>query len=205
MNSLVHWFQTVSPMIGQYRYPLLAGITVIEGTVSLLVVGVLAAAGVLSPWATFVSCLIGSVIGGYFWYGVGYWAGAGPLEKFMHSSEVRRALFERIREHSERAAGIIVFLAKLGYAITVPTLIIVGSLRFDLKRYSLANAAGTLIWVSVLFWVSFFAGKPAVQLVANLRVAGIIVVIAVVGVLSVWLLRVTSSALIRRVQAGIKD
>ncbi|HUO75614.1 MAG TPA: DedA family protein [Candidatus Paceibacterota bacterium] len=205
MSPLLHWFQGVSPVIGQYRYPLIAGITVLEGTVSLLVFGVLAAAGILNPWATFFSCIIGSVVGGYFWYGIGFWAGARPLERFMHSSEVRRALFERIREHSERTAGIIVFLAKLGYAITVPTLIIVGSLRFDLKRYSLANAAGTFIWVSVLFWLSFFAGKPAVQLVASLRIAGIFIIVAVVGVLTVWLLRIASSALIRRVQAGIKD
>ncbi len=205
MDSLVHWFQNVAPIIGQYRYPLLAGITVLEGTASLLVVSVLAAAGLLSPWATFLSCLIGGIIGGYFWYGVGYWAGAWPLEKFMHSSPVRRALLERIREHSERAAGIIVFLAKLGYGITTPTLIIAGSPKFDLKRFSAANLLGSLIWVTVLFWASFGAGIPAIGLVSKFRALGIIIVAVVIGALSVWLLRVVSNALIRRIQREIPE
>ncbi len=205
MDSLVHWFQGVAPIIGQYRYPLLAGITILEGTASVLVVGVLAAAGLLNPWATYLACLIGSTVGGYFWYGIGYWAGAWPLEKFMHSSPVRRALLKRIREHSERAAGIIVFLAKLGYAITTPTLIIAGSLRFDLKRFSMANLSGTLIWVSVLFWASYGTGIPAVGLLSKFKAFGVILVIAVVGAVAILLLRKMSSALIRWVQAGIPE
>lgn len=205
MEFLTHWFESIEPFVGHYQYVILAGITVLEGTWSLLVVGVLAAAGLLNPWLTFTACLIGSIVGGFFWYGIGFWAGAWPLEKFMHASEVRRAIFMRIREHSERAAGIIVFLSKLGYAITVPTLIIVGSLKFNLKRFALANIAGSIIWVTVLFWVSFAAGKPAVQLLASFRLAGIIIVIVLIGGLSVWLLRVVSNTLIRRVQSEYKD
>ena len=205
MDFLAHWFQAVEPFVGQYRYPLLAGVTILEGTWSVLVVGVLAAAGVMNPWWTFIACLVGTSVGGFFWYGVGFWAGEAPLKKFMHSTEVRRALFERIKEHSERAAGIIVFLSKLGYAITVPTLIIVGSLRFNMKKFAVANIAGSIIWISVLFWVSFGAGKPAMQLLASFRIAGIVVVVVIVGLLSVWLLRVVSNTLIRRVQSEYKD
>ena len=59
MDILAHWFQAVEPFVGQYRYALLAGVTILEGTWSVLVVGVLAAAGVMNPWWTFIACLVG--------------------------------------------------------------------------------------------------------------------------------------------------
>jgi membrane-associated protein len=205
MDGITQWFQSVAPFIGEYRYPLLVIVTVLEGTGTLIAVGVMSAAGILEPFWTYVACLAGTTLGGFFWYGIGYFAGSWPLEKFMHSSPVRRALFDRIRKHSDRAAGVIVFLTKLMYAATVPTLIIVGSLKYSLKRFAWYNFAGTLIWTSVLFWGSFGVGKPVVEFLASLHFSGVLLSIVLLGALIIWGLRTSSNLILRKMQQSIPE
>jgi membrane protein DedA with SNARE-associated domain len=205
MEALAQWFQDIAPFIGQYRYPLLIAITVLEGTWVVIAAGIMSAADLLSPPWTYLACLAGTTLGGFFWYGVGYWAGAWPLEKFMHSTPVRRALLDRIRRHSNRSAGIIVFFTKLMYGATVPTLIIVGSLRYDLKRFTWYNFAGTFIWTSALFWGGFGVGRPVVEFLASLRFTGVVIVVLVLGVLITWGLRTSSNWIFRKVQAAIPE
>ena len=205
MEAITQWFVGLAPFIGEYRYPLLVIVVVLEGTWTVITVGILSAAELLNPVWAYLACLLGTTLGGFFWYGVGYWAGAWPLERFMHSTPVRRAWLDRIRRHSDRAAGIIVFLTKLMYAATVPTLIIVGSLRYNIRRFAWYNFAGSFIWTTVLFWGSFGIGKPVAQYLASLRFTGVVIAVVVLGTLIIWGLRTFSNLMIRKVQAAIPE
>lgn len=205
MEAVAAWFQSMAPFLGQYKYPILIFVTIAEGTFTVIAVGIMSAAEILQPWWTYLACVAGTTIGGFFWYGVGYWGGSWPLERFMHGTPVRKALFNRIRHHSDRAAGIIVFLSKLMYAVTTPTLIIVGSLRYDLKRFAWYNFAGSVIWTTVLFWASYGIGRPIAEYLVSLRFTGVLLIGIIIGGLVIWALRTFSAMMLRRVQAAIPE
>jgi len=206
MEAFIAWFSSIAPFIGEYRYPLLTVITILEGTFTTIAVSIAAAAtDLFQPGWTYLACVVGTTLGGFFWYAVGYWGGAWPLEKFMHSTPVRRALLDRIRHHSDRAAGMLVLLTKLMYAATVPTIIIVGSLRYNIKRFAWYYFSGSVIWTTVLFWAGYAIGEPIALYLASLHFTGVVLVVALLGALIVWGLRSASNMIIRRVQSAIPE
>jgi len=200
MSPLETYAVQQAPWFLEHRYLILLAVTSLEGTWSILAAGTLTAAGFFAVWPALLVCILGEVLGGFLWYGVGRLVGVNVIERFMHGSVVRRALLDRIRQHSERTAWLIVILVKLTYSATVPTLILIGSLRYNLKRYALANAIGSIGWVAMLFWLSFGVGKPVVQYLSSLRAVGLIVGGLVFGGLALWGLSIAGAKVLRRIQ-----
>lgn len=181
------------------KYLILFVIGTLEGTGTMLAAGALTAAGWFSPWPALAVCMVAETVGGYLWYGIGYFAGGSVIDRFTHTSPVRRAFMERLRHHSERSAAWVVLLVKLTYSVTVPTLIFIGSLRYDLKKFSAANLVGSIGWVLMLFGLGFAFGKPAVRYIPLFRQAGTVALVVIVVIITLWIIKSIGNAVMRRV------
>jgi membrane protein DedA with SNARE-associated domain len=200
VDSFIALFSAHQAVILEYRYVILFVATFLEGTATQIATGALIAAGIFDPVYAFVSCTIAEVLDGYLWYTVGYYFGAKPIEYFIRNSPARQAFMGAVRKHSERAAGLVVLVVKMTYSVTNATLILIGSLRYDIKRFSLFNAVGSFGWTIILLSLGYSFGHAALAYLPMFRLVGVTVFFVVCSVVALLALKHFGDTLIRRVR-----
>ena len=204
-NSLSTLFASHQAVILEYRYAILLVIALFEGTGTIITAGALTAAGIFEWPYVLAVCTLAEIFDGYLWYSVGYFFGAKPIEYFTRNSPARQAFMAAVRKHSDRSAGLVVLAVKLTYSITNPTLILIGSLKYDIKRYSFYNLIGSIGWAAILLSLGYTFGRTAFNYLREFRTAGIIVFIIICSVVALLALREFSDVLIKRVRKEVKE
>ncbi len=159
MESVFIFFQTYFPILIEHKYLWIFLGASIEGPNTIILAGFLASMGSLSLWPVFLLCLTGEIINGYAWYIVGYFAGTRMVDKWMRKDQKSRKIIERVEEYFQRYSGRAIVIAKLTWSLTIATMIMSGSFKYNLKKFSLYNFIGSMGWVLVTFFVGFFFGQ----------------------------------------------
>jgi membrane protein DedA with SNARE-associated domain len=161
IDSFTALFATHQEAILQYRYAILLLVALFEGTGTMIATGAMIATGFFNPFYALVACTIAEIIDGFIWYTVGYYFGATPIEYFIRNSPARQAFMAAIRRHSDKSAGLVVLLVKMTYSVTNATLILIGSLKYDLKRFAVFNIIGSIGWATMLLSLGYVFGQAA--------------------------------------------
>ncbi len=159
MDSVLIFFQTYFPILIEHRYLWIFLGASIEGPNTAILAGFLASMGSLSLWPVFLLCLTGEIINGFAWYTVGYFAGAKPIDKWGRKDKKSKKIIEKVEEYFKRYSGRAIIIAKLTWSLTIATMIMSGSFKYNLKKFSLYNFIGSLGWVLMTFFVGFFFGQ----------------------------------------------
>ena len=181
------------------KYLLLFVIGTFEGTGTMLAAGAMTAAGWFSAGPALAVCMIAETAGGFLWYGIGYFAGGATVNRLTRTSPAGQAFMERLRRHSEKSAAWVVLLVKLTYSVAVPTLIFVGSLKYDIKKFAAANVVGSIGWVLMLFGLGYAFGKPAVKYLPVFRQFGTVALVVIVVIITLWIIKSIGTVVMRRV------
>lgn len=159
MEQLISIFQDKFPLIVEYKYLfILLGATV-ESMNTIILSGFLASIGSVAFWPVLIICLIGEILNGYMWYLVGYFGGAKPIDRWGRKDEKSRKIIETVEKYFHRYSGRAVILAKLTWSLTIATMIMAGSFKYDLKRFSLYNLIGSIGWVATTFFIGYLFGE----------------------------------------------
>ncbi len=121
--------------------------------------GFLVSTGNIKLLPTFLLFLGGYTVNGYIWYAVGYFAGAKPIDKWGRSKPKSELVINTVQKYFEKYSGKAIVLTKFTFSLTVATLIMAGSLKYDLRKFSLYNFIGSIGWVSVTLFVGYFFGQ----------------------------------------------
>ena len=159
MDQFFASIQSYFPILAQYKYLLLFLASLIEGFNVFILTGFLVSIGTFSLLPAFGVSLAGELVNSYFWYAVGYWGGAKPIDFFIRKSPKKRRLVEKIRGYLQQYTGRILLLMKLTYSITIVTIILIGSIKYSLKKFSLINFIGSIGWVTITLSIGYFFGK----------------------------------------------
>jgi len=159
MESVLIFFQTYFPILIEHKYLWIFLGASIEGPNTVILAGFLASMGSLSLWPVFLLCLGGEIINGYIWYAVGYFAGAKPIDKWGRKDQKSRKIIEKVEEYFKKYSGRAIVIAKLTWSLTIATMIMSGSLKYNLKKFSIYNFIGSLGWIIMTFFVGFFFGQ----------------------------------------------
>lgn len=184
MNDVTALLAAYRDVLFEHRYIILLAVTVFEGTWTVLLAGVLSATGFFVLPFALISCIIGETIGGMMWYAIGYFFGGRSIDWMVRNSPTKKALLASVRKHTERATGLIVFLVKVTYSITTPTLILVGMLKYDIRKYTIINFIGSVFWATMLIGLGYFLGDRAREYVPVLKTVGHAVVTGTLIVLA---------------------
>lgn len=204
-DSLSALFATHQAVIFQYRYAILLVLATLEGTVTMITAGAMAAAGIFQfPYALAV-CTVAEIIDGFIWYTVGYYFGAKPIDYFIRKSPARQAFMTAIRKHSDRSAGLVVLAVKLTYSVTNVTLILIGSLKYELKRYAVYNVIGSIGWAAILLSLGYSFGHAAFRYLHAFRTLGLTVFFVIASVAALVLLKEAGNLFIKRVRKEVKE
>ncbi len=115
--------------------------------------------GSLAFLPVFLLCILGETLNGYAWYYVGYFAGAKPIDKWGRTKPRSRKVIERVQWYFERYSGRAIVFTKLTWSLTIATLIMAGSLKYNLRKFSLYNFLGSTGWIFLTFFVGYFFGQ----------------------------------------------
>lgn len=159
MESIFYALKDHFPLLFSYKYFFVFAGSAIEGFNVQILAGFLIGVGGLKILPTFLVTVAGQFINGYIWYGIGYFAGAKPLDFWVRRHDKGRQILNQINEYFSRHSGKALILTRMTVSFTVATLITAGSLKYDLKRFSLYNLIGGTGWAIITLGFGYFFGE----------------------------------------------
>ena len=143
----------------EHKYLFLFIGAAIEGFNILIIGGFLVSTGAIDLWAAFILFIIGDIVNGYFWYTIGYFAGAKPIDKWGRKDPKSRKIIEKVQEYFEKYSGRALVITRFTFSLTIATLIMAGSLKYNLRKFSLYNLIGSVGWVAMTLFIGYFFGQ----------------------------------------------
>ena len=188
-TSIVDSIQLQFPVLVQYKYLFLLIATTIEGFNTIILAGFLASLGTVAIIPAVIVCVIGDFFNGWVWYVVGYFGGAKPIDKWGRKDPKSRKIIETVERYFHRYSGRAIIFTKLTWSLTIATMIMAGSFKYNFRKFSYYNFIGGLGWVAITFTVGFVFGKGyrAVNLVNNI---GYIILFFVAAAILVYVFKI---------------
>src|SRR3989338_3246501 len=159
MEQFLGFLQQNFPVIVNYKYLFLFLGAMIEGLNTMVLGGFLVSVNTIKLLPIFLLFTLAYTINGYIWYTVGYFAGAKPIDKWGRKDQKGRKIIEKVEEYFEKYSGRAIIITKFTFSLTIATLIMAGSLKYDLKKFTFYNFIGSVGWVVVTLFVGYFFGQ----------------------------------------------
>jgi membrane-associated protein len=131
----------------------------IEGMNTMILGGFLVSTRVIPLLPTFLIFTLGYTINGYLWYAVGYFGGSKPIDKWGRTKPKSEKIIKTVQDYFERHSGKAIVITKFTFSLTIAALIMAGSLKYSLKKFSIYNLIGSIGWVSLTLFVGYFFGQ----------------------------------------------
>lgn len=159
MEPVLQFVQTYFPALVSHKYIFLFLGAAIEGFNTMILGGFLVSTNSIKLLPAFIVFTIGYIINGYGWYLVGYFAGAKPIDKWARKDPKGVRIVENVQKYFEKYSGRAIIITKFTFSLTIATLIMAGSLKYNLKKFTLYNVIGSVGWVSVTMFTGYFFGQ----------------------------------------------
>ncbi len=188
MEAIISWTQIHFPALIEYKYLLIFIGATVEGMNTIILTGFLASIGSVLVIPAILICLAGEIVNGFMWYLVGYFGGSKPIDRWGRKDEKSRKIIETVERYFHTYSGRAIIVAKLTWSLTIATMIMAGSFKYNLRKFTMYNAVGSVGWVAIVFSISFLFGKSfkAVFLIKNF---GYLVLFIVITVLVIYFLK----------------
>ncbi len=159
MQGLLNFIQHHAPYLVTYKYLFLFLGGMIEGMNTLVLAGFIASAGQVKLYLILPLLIIAHSINGYLWYAVGYYGGAKSLDKWGYRNKLSSQIIKTIQSYFEKYSARAIMFAKFTFSLEIATLILSGSLKYNLKQFSKYNFFGSVGWVLMAVSVGYFFGE----------------------------------------------
>lgn len=159
MEGIFLFLQNNFPVLFEHKHVFLFLGAMVEGLNTMILGGFLISAGALPFFSTALVFIIGYTVNGYLWYGVGYFAGAKPLDRWVRKGEKGRVVLNRVQYYFEQHSGKAIVITKFTFSMTIVALIMAGSLRYNFRKFSFYNLIGSIGWVGLTMSIGYFFGQ----------------------------------------------
>ncbi|MBI2676427.1 MAG: DedA family protein [Candidatus Yanofskybacteria bacterium] len=156
MESFLIFIQDNAPYLISYKYLFLFLGGLIEGMNVLVLAGFIASSGQVNLWVILPILIFAHFLNGCGWYLVGYFGGAKALDKWGHKNKLGHQIINRIEEYFEKYSGRAIMFAKFTFSLEIATMILSGSLKYNLKKFFKYNLYGSVGWVFVTVFIGYF-------------------------------------------------
>lgn len=190
MEVFLIFLQSNFPILFSHKYLFLFLGSAIEGANTMILGGFLASTGFVSLLPLFFLFILGETINSYIWYFVGYFAGSKPIDKWARSKPRSEKIINTVQRYFEKYSGRAILITKFTYSMTIATLIMAGSLKYDIKKFSFYNFIGSVGWVCMTLFIGYFFGQSYKLLLAYINDFVFILVFLGSAVALVYILKV---------------
>jgi membrane protein DedA with SNARE-associated domain len=197
-----------SALIQQWGYLLVfmamlvenAGIPIPGETVTLLG-GYAAGHGQINPFGVMVAAAGGAVLGDNIGFWIGRHYGWRVIVRMGRMLRQNSDQLDRLKQGFLRRAGLSVFLGRFVALLRVLAGPLAGAAGMPYKKFLICNAAGAILWSSVMVSIAWLSGKwiPIGRLIDVVSQAGLIgLVIVVLLILLAWIVNRSEASWLER-------
>ena len=176
MEALIDFFQQIlegfqaghMPDLGTWNYVLVGGFIMLQGRVSALLGGAVAAAGYMNLGLIILIALVARIIVDVFWYRVG---ATGYIDRVGGRFGAYERVAQRVHEGIHARPARYVVMAKLTNGLSVPAVIAAGSAGLPMRRWLPFSFAVEILWTVPLLFAGYFATDALTQIEGGLSYA----------------------------------
>jgi len=129
--------------------------------------GVLAAHGGMDPWLAIFCGIVGSWLGALLNYYLAVWLGKPVLHRFGKYVLMPPHRLEKVEGFFNRHGEISTFTGRLIPGVRQYISFPAGLARMNMFRFLFFTGLGAGIWVAILVWVGYFAGRQLENISAD--------------------------------------
>lgn len=159
MESVLLFLQHAFPFVFAHKNWFLFIGSAVEGLNVMILGGFLISVNSIRFLPTFLILLSGDMLNGYAWYAVGYYAGSKPIDKWGRSKPRSKKIIDKVQAYFERYSGKALVITRFTFSLTIATLIMAGSLKYNLRKFAWYNFVGAVLWVMVTLFIGYFFGQ----------------------------------------------
>lgn len=177
--------------LGIFAFLVLTGCGMpIPEEVALVLAGVLSGQGKLEPQLAFATCLAGALVGDAVMYSIGYHFGHNLLVKHPKFSRFIGADREVEFEQALMRHGFkVLLLSRFLVGVRGPVYLASGVVRMPFRKFLLWDLISATLVVGLFFGVSYYYGESIATWLREAERTFTLLVLAVVGVVVLWILR----------------
>ena len=190
MENLLLFIQNHAPYLLNHKYLFLFLGGMIEGMNSLVLGGFIASTGQVKLQFLFPLLVVAHTINGYGWYLVGYLGGAKALDKWGHKNKISHQVINKIQDYFKRYSGRTIMFAKFTFSLEIATMILCGSLNYNLKKFSKYNFYGSAGWVAITVFIGYFFGQSFKLIFTVLKSFTLLVLFLAAAIIIVYILKI---------------
>ena len=186
----------VTSLLQHYGYGAVALFMIAEGcgvplpAESILVTAAaFAARGTLSLWGVIAAGTLGGVVGGSAGYAIGVTGGLPFLHKYGGKMHIGEERLERARHFFATRGATAAFLGRFVALLRMVVPMLAGITQMSFPRFSIYNAAGSLVAACVYGGLGYEFGRDLPALEAHMKSASLVVAVVVAIAGGVWWLR----------------
>lgn len=173
----------------------------VEGPIITAAAAFGAALGYFNIWIVFILSILGDLVADLIYYAIGYFSRVAVIEKFGHRFGLSRDRMKKLEHLLHTHPTKTLLFIKLAPVLPTPGLMIVGTMKMPLGKYTTLSALIILPKVLIFMALGYYFGA-AYDTIAHYAEAGeyfIIVAVAVVAA-AYWAYQKGSAALSMRLQ-----
>ncbi|MDP3963484.1 MAG: DedA family protein [bacterium] len=189
MEQFIITIQQNDELIRQWGYVVLFFAAWFEGLNTMIIGGFLASLGKLNPAFLIIIMSLGHMMSGYMWYGLGFYGGYKPLERWGVRMKLSPERLDQATAYFEKHGGKAIVVTKFTVGLTIATLIIAGILKMQLKKFTWYNAAGSCIWSAITVGFGYTFGlsfRLIAQYIESFTRLVVFFFIFLGGALAIW-------------------
>lgn len=190
MDNLLVFLQNYAPYLIEHKYLFLFLGGMIEGMNSLVLGGFIASTGQVKLQFLVPLLVVAHTLNGYGWYLVGYLGGAKSLDKWGHKNKISHNVINKIEEYFKRYSGRTIMFAKFTFSLEIATMILCGSLKYNLKKFTKYNFYGSAGWVGMTVFTGYFFGQSFKLIFNFLKSFTLLMLFLVVAIIVVYILKI---------------
>ena len=153
----------------------------LQGRISALLGGAVAAAGYMNLGLIIMVALIARIIVDVFWYRVG---ATGYIDRLGGRFGAYERVAERVHDGIQARPARFIVLAKLSNGLSVPAVVAAGSAGLPMRRWLPYSFATEILWTVPLLFAGYFAADALSQIESGLSYAmgglGLILLLAII-------------------------
>lgn len=156
---------TLESFIQSYGYAALFVGTLLEGETILVIAGFAAHRGWLSLPGVMAVAFCGSLAGDQLWFHVGRRKGSA----FVAARPAWAQGAERVRRLTGRHGVLVVLGFRFLYGLRTVTPLVLGASGYDVRGFTILNAAGAAVWSVLVSLAGYFFGHVAESVIEDVK------------------------------------
>ena len=190
MENLLLFIQNHTPYLLGHKYLFLFLGGMIEGMNALVLGGFVASTGQVKLQFLFPLLVVAHTINGYGWYLVGFLGGAKALDKWGHKNKISHQVINKIQNYFKRYSGRTIMFAKFTFSLEIATMILSGSLKYNLRKFSKYNFYGSVGWVAMTVFTGYFFGQSFKLIFTVLKSFTLLALFLAAAIIVVYIIKI---------------